>query len=174
MLFVPLIGSDLGLDTGQTALMLTVFLAAGVLGSLAGGAAADRFGARRIIVAALALTVPVGLVVALESPNATLLYVVAAGAGFLLTGAYTGLTVAGQQSMPDNAGMVTGLNVGLASGLGGLAVAPLALIAEHVGLRPALAAALIAGPLVALAICPLLRSTSVTAAAINSKPGSRT
>jgi FSR family fosmidomycin resistance protein-like MFS transporter len=164
MLFVPLIGGDLGLHAGQTALMLTVLLAAGVLGSLAGGAAADRFGARRIIAAALVLTVPFGLVVALEGPNSMLLYVVAAGTGFLLTGAYTALTVAGQQSMPNNAGMVTGLNVGLASGLGGLAVAPLALIAEHVGLRSALAAALIAGPLVALAICPLLRSASATTA----------
>jgi FSR family fosmidomycin resistance protein-like MFS transporter len=172
MLFVPLIGSDLGLDAGQTAALLTVLLAAGVLGSLAGGAAADRFGARRSIAAALALTVPVGLVVALASPNAVLLYVVAAGAGFLLTGAYTGLTVAGQQLLPNNAGMVTGLNVGLASGLGGLAVAPLALLAEHVGLRAALALALIAGPLVAVAICPLLASASEAMAATDTKRGS--
>ena len=145
---------------GQTSVTLTVLLAAGVLGSLAGGAAADRFGAQRSIVGVLGMTVPVGLVVASQSPSVMLLYIVAAAAGFLLTGAYTALTVAGQQSMPNNAGMVTGLNVGLASGLGGLAVAPLALMAEQIGLRAALALALITGPLVAVAICPLLASTT--------------
>jgi hypothetical protein len=58
--------------------------------------------------------------------------------------------------------MVTGLNVGLSTGIGGLAVAPLALLAEHVGLQSALALALIAGPLVAAALCPVLSSTSET------------
>jgi FSR family fosmidomycin resistance protein-like MFS transporter len=160
MLLVPLIGSELGLDGGGAAYLLTTFLAAGVLGSLSGGTAADWFGARRIIVGALMLTIPVGLVVAFINPGTSLLFVVAAVAGFLLTGAYTGLTVAGQQQMPGSAGMVTGLNVGLSSGIGGLAVAPLALLAEHIGLRPALALALIAGPTIAVALCPLLAWTS--------------
>jgi FSR family fosmidomycin resistance protein-like MFS transporter len=151
-LMLPLLGSEVGLGPGGAAQLVTVFLAAGVLGSLVGGAASDRVGARWIIAGTLVLTVPVGLTVALVEPAGPSLFALAAASGFLLTGANTGLTLAGQQQLPDDAGMVTGLNVGLTSGIGGLAVVPLASLADDVGLRIALASALTAGPLLALAV----------------------
>jgi FSR family fosmidomycin resistance protein-like MFS transporter len=132
--------------------VLTVFLAAGVLGSLACGTASDRLGARWIIAGALLLAIPIGLGLGLGQPSGPMLFVVAAASGFLLTGAYTGLTLAGQQRLPDNAGMVTGLNVGLTSGIGGLAVVPLASLADDIGIRMAISLALTIGPLLAIAI----------------------
>lgn len=151
-LFLPLLGSEVGLGASGAAHLLTVFLAAGALGSLACGSASDRLGARRVVAGALALAVPLGLGMILVEPRGLGLFAFAATTGFLLTGAYTGLTVAGQRRLPDNTGMVTGLNVGLTTGLGGLAVIPLAALADDVGLRTALAGALILGPLLALVI----------------------
>jgi FSR family fosmidomycin resistance protein-like MFS transporter len=151
-LFLPLLGSEIGLGAGAAAHLLTVFLAAGALGSLACGSASDRLGARRMVAGVLTLTIPLGPGVALIEPGGLALFALAAMSGFLLTGAYTGLTVAGQRQLPDNAGMVTGLNVGLTTGLGGLAVIPLAALADDIGLRTALSVALLLGPLAALAI----------------------
>jgi FSR family fosmidomycin resistance protein-like MFS transporter len=151
-LLLPLLGHEIGLGASGAAQVLTVFLAAGVLGSLACGTASDRLGARWIIAGALLLAIPIGLGLGLGQPSGPMLYVVAAASGFLLTGAYTGLTLAGQQRLPDNAGMVTGLNVGLTSGIGGLAVVPLASLADDIGIRSAVALALTIGPLLAVAI----------------------
>jgi FSR family fosmidomycin resistance protein-like MFS transporter len=151
-LLLPLLGHEIGLGPSGAAQVLTVYLAAGVLGSLACGTASDRLEARWIIAGALVLTVPTGLGLWLLPPNGPGLFVLAASTGFLLTGAYTGLTVAGQQRLPGDAGMVTGLNVGLTSGIGGLAVVPLASLADDIGIRAALSLALIVGPLLAAAI----------------------
>lgn len=151
-LLLPLLGHEVGLGGGGAAQVLTVFLAAGVLGSLIGGAASDRLGARWIFAGSLALTIPIGLLLALAQPNGLGLFAVAATSGLLLTGSYTALTVAGQEHLPDDAGMVTGLNVGLTSGIGGLAVVPLAALADDLGIRAALALALIVGPVLAAGI----------------------
>jgi hypothetical protein len=48
---------------------------------------------------------------------------------------------------------------------------PLALLAEYVGLRSALALALTAGPLIAIAICPFLDWTSEMTAGAHPEPG---
>ncbi len=151
-LFLPLLGSEIGLGASGSAHLLTVFLAAGALGSLASGAASDRLGPRWVIAGALTLTIPLGAGLLIVTPGGIGLFALAATTGFLLTGVYTGLTVAGQQRLPGDAGMVTGLNVGLTSGIGGLAVVPLAALADDIGLRTALALALTVGPLLALAV----------------------
>ena len=44
------------------------------------------------------------------------------------------LTVRAQELMPDSAAMVSGLMLGFAVGMGGLAVTPMAALAEHIGL----------------------------------------
>jgi len=56
-----------------------------------------------------------------------------------LNGSFVVMTVRGQESVPGSVGMVTGLMLGLSVGLGGLAVTPIALLAEQVGV-PAAAA----------------------------------
>ena len=54
--------------------------------------------------------------------------------GLLLNGSFVVLAVRGQESVPGNLGMVSGLMLGLSIGLGGLAVAPMAAVAERAGL----------------------------------------
>src|SRR5437867_1028276 len=58
-----------------------------------------------------------------------------------LYGSFVVLAVRGQESMPGNLGMVSGLMLGLSIGLGGLAVAPMAAVAERAGLEVVLYAA---------------------------------
>ena len=61
--------------------------------------------------------------------------------GLLLNGSFVVLAVRGQESMPGNLGMVSGLMLGLSIGLGGLAVTPMAAVAERAGLPTVLYAA---------------------------------
>ena len=61
--------------------------------------------------------------------------------GLLLNGSFVVLAVRGQESMPGSLGMVSGLMLGLSIGLGGLAVTPMAILAERVGIEPVFVAA---------------------------------
>jgi FSR family fosmidomycin resistance protein-like MFS transporter len=76
----------------------------------------------------------------------------AAASGFLLNGSFVVLTIRGQESLPSSVGMMSGIMLGLSVGLGGLAVTPLALLAEQVGLPNATAVAACLGGLAALAM----------------------
>src|SRR5207248_8556307 len=64
--------------------------------------------------------------------------VATAVSGMLLNGSFVVLAVRGQESMPNSLGMVSGLMLGLSIGLGGLAVAPMAIVAERAGIPPVL------------------------------------
>jgi len=54
--------------------------------------------------------------------------------GFFLNGSWISLTVRGQESVPGSIAMMSGLMLGLSVGLGGIAVTPFGIIAEHYGL----------------------------------------
>jgi MFS family permease len=96
------------------------------------GFLADRFGRDTVIVASLLLSPPCGLLM-LHGPGA-LLWIGAALVGLTLTGSMVALTVRGQELMPRSVAMVSGLMLGFSVGMGGLAVAPMAALAEQIGL----------------------------------------
>ncbi|HLI28810.1 MAG TPA: MFS transporter [Chloroflexota bacterium] len=150
--FIPLLGRARGLSLGEATLPLTAFLLVGACGSLVGGLAADRWGRDRVLVASLLGSVPFGLYVALGGDAGLGLLLAAAGAGCCLNGSFTALTIRGQESVPGNVGMVTGILLGLSVGLGGLAVTPLALLAERAGLSTAAALAAVLPLLAAMAV----------------------
>lgn len=150
--FIPLLARDRGLSLGQGAQILTIYLVAGATGGLVGGFAADRWGRDRVIIASLLLSVPFGLYVALGHDAGPSFTAAAAASGFLLNGSFVVLTIRGQESVPGSVGMVTGIILGLSVGLGGLAVTPLALVGERVGLPMAAAIAAGLGGCAALAM----------------------
>ena len=150
--FIPLLGRARGLSLGEATLPLTAFLLVGACGSLVGGLAADRWGRDRVLVGSLLASVPFGLYVALSGDAGLGFLLTAAGAGFCLNGSFTALTIRGQESVPGSVGMVTGILLGLSVGLGGLAVTPLALLAETAGLSTAAALAASLGLLAAAAV----------------------
>jgi FSR family fosmidomycin resistance protein-like MFS transporter len=139
--FIPLLATSRGASLGEGATTLTAYLLAGAAGGLAGGYVSDRLGRDVTIVISLLLSVPFGLYLALVNSTGPDFVLAAAISGFMLNGGFVVTTVRAQESVPGSVGMVTGLLLGLSIGLGGVAVTPLALMAEHIGLPAATALA---------------------------------
>jgi FSR family fosmidomycin resistance protein-like MFS transporter len=139
--FIPLLARARGMSFAEATVPLTAYLIAGACGSFAGGFAADRWGRDRTLVGSLLLSVPFGLYLALSGDAGLTFTLAAAGSGFFLNGSFAILAIRGQESVPGSVGMVTGIMLGLSVGLGGLAVTPLAILAERIGLPQASAIA---------------------------------
>jgi FSR family fosmidomycin resistance protein-like MFS transporter len=134
----------------EAAAALTVMLTTGVVGTLAGGWLADRFGRRVVISGSLTALFPLlVLLVAAQSAAAALLLLVPIG--LALFAPFSVMTVLGQEYLPGRVGTASGVTVGLAVSLGGLAAPILGRIADLHGVRAALAA-LVFVPLVGAAI----------------------
>ncbi len=134
----------------EAATALTVMLTTGVVGTLAGGWLADRFGRRVVISGSLTVLFPLlVLLVAAQSAAAALLLLVPIG--LALFAPFSVMTVLGQEYLPGRVGTASGVTVGLAVSLGGLAAPILGRIADLHGVRAALAA-LVFVPLVGAAI----------------------
>ena len=138
--FVPLYFVDVlgrSEQAGNTALI--VFLVGGAFGTLVGGRLADRLGRRPVVMGSLLLATPLVLLfLALPAAAAMpLLFVIGASviASFSVT------VVMGQEYLPNRIGVASGVTLGLAIGLGGLAAPLLGLLADAHGLEPAFVAA---------------------------------
>jgi FSR family fosmidomycin resistance protein-like MFS transporter len=153
--FIPLLGQARGLSVGDAAQALTAFLFAAAVGGLLGGFAADRGGRDRVIVGSLLLSLPFGLLLALRPAADPGFFGAAVGCGFFLNASFVVLMIRGQESVPGSTGMMTGVTLGLTLGLGGLAVTPMALLAEWVGL-PLAAAVAVSGTALTAAAMRLL------------------
>ena len=116
---------------GTVASLLFVFLGAGAAGTLIGGPIADRFGARRFVIWAFLLTVPLGIL--FLKASGVLAFVVLALFGAASVATFTTTVVLGQAYLPRNPGMASGLIVGFALGTGGMAVTLLGRIADAYG-----------------------------------------
>jgi MFS transporter, FSR family, fosmidomycin resistance protein len=132
--FLPVFATQRGAVPAEAAQVLTVFLIAGAIGGFAGGAAADRLGRDRVVIGSLLLSVPFGVYLGTVGAFGLTFWVAVAASGFFLNGSWISLTVRGQESVPGSIAMMSGLMLGLSVGLGGIAVAPIALVAERVGL----------------------------------------
>jgi FSR family fosmidomycin resistance protein-like MFS transporter len=121
-------GLPLTADAGVTA----AFLLAGVLGTMAGGALADRFGRRRQLLISFAMLPPLGLLFLVLPGWSGYLALVLMGAATLSSFAVT--VVIAQELMPSRTGTASGLVLGLGFGIGGLAVGLLGAVADRVGL----------------------------------------
>ncbi len=149
---LPLLGHMRGLSVGEAAQTLTVYLAAVAIGGLLGGFAADRWGRDRVISVSLLLSVPFGLMVALRPEVDAVFFLATAFSGFFLNATFVVLTIRGQESVPGSVGMVTGIVLGFSLGLGGLAMTPLGLLAERIGLPEATALAAALGIVAAISV----------------------
>ncbi|MGP4078449.1 MFS transporter [Pseudalkalibacillus sp. R45] len=109
---------DYGLSIRQAQIYLFIFLAAGVLGTFLGGPLADRLGKRNMIFWSLAGTAPLALLL----PHVGLLMVIPLFflIGFILNTSFSVTVVYAQELVPGRIGMVSGLIVGLAFGMGAL------------------------------------------------------
>jgi FSR family fosmidomycin resistance protein-like MFS transporter len=151
--FVPLYEISRGHSKAYGTVVLSLFLFAGAVGTLLGGPLADRLGRRPVLLASLVATVPLIAVYTLVSGPVGVLALVLAGATIIGTFGVT--IVMGQEYMPGRVGMASGLSIGLAIGLGGIAVVSLGAIADAVDLQTAVLATIF-GPALAVVLTLLL------------------
>jgi len=135
--FIPLYWIQVfGASKGAGGAALTLMLSAGVAGTLAGGWLADRFG-RRVVVflSMIALCPLMAGFVAASSPAAALALLVPIG--LALYAPFSVMTVMGQEYLPGRVGTASGVTIGLAVTLGGLAAPVLGRVADLHGVRAA-------------------------------------
>jgi FSR family fosmidomycin resistance protein-like MFS transporter len=121
---------------------LTVLFAAGIVGTLGGGRLADRYGRVPAVRLGYLLTLP-GLALLVTVPSVGVAYAAAAVLGIGLYLPFSVHVTLGQEYLPGRVGTASGVTLGLAVSVGGI-LAPLwGTVADHAGLRTALAALLV-------------------------------
>lgn len=137
MTFIPLYyDTHLGLGTAVATTLLTVYQAAGALGTMVGGWMADRWGRREVIIGTMLLSVPFLWVFPHVSGVWTYGALIMSSAALVSTFGVT--TVLGQELLPDNIGLASGLSLGFAVGTGGIGATLLGYAADAWGLETAL------------------------------------
>lgn len=139
---------DLGASKAEGGAALTAFLFAGAVGTVAGGWLADRRG-RLVTIRVGFLVVLPALVGLLLAPTQLVAMAFVVATGFTLFVPFSVFVVLGQDYLPHRIGTASGVTVGLAVGVGGLASPVLGWIAESIGLHSALSL-LLALPVIAL------------------------
>jgi FSR family fosmidomycin resistance protein-like MFS transporter len=117
------------LSVRNAQICLFVFLGAVALGTFAGGPIGDRFGRKHVIWFSILGVLPFSLALPWVGLVPTVLLTVAIG--LILSSAFTGIIVFGQELLPNKVGTVAGLFFGLAFGIGGLGAAGLGWLADH-------------------------------------------
>jgi FSR family fosmidomycin resistance protein-like MFS transporter len=135
------------------ATMVSVFQFAAVLGTLAGGPAADRWGLKTVIVGSMACMIPLLYLFQYISGVWTILFV--ALAGFVIVSTFAVTVVLAQELLPQHVGFASGLILGFAIGLGGVGTTLLGWVADHRGL-PAVFTTMIIFPVIGLLIALFL------------------
>ena len=143
--FVPVALTRQGMSLAEAGSATAVYLFAVGAGGFVGGPLADRWGARRVIILSLVLSVPF-LAIAPALPGWTLVAVLSIG-GFLLQSTLPVNVTFGQMIAPISAATVSSLMMGFAWGTGGLAVPFVGMAADRIGIERTL---------VTLSVVPLI------------------
>lgn len=122
-----------GLSIKNAQYFVFAFMIAGVLGTFFGGPLADRFGKKNIIVFSMLGSAPLALLL----PHVSLVWVVPLFLciGFISSSSFSVIVVYAQELVPGKVGMVSGLIVGLAFGLGALGAVVLGKLADVYSLQ---------------------------------------
>ncbi|WNB90779.1 MFS transporter [Bacillus sp. NEB1478] len=119
---------DYGLTIRQAQVYIFVFMAAGVLGTFFGGPISDRLGKRNMIFWSMIGTAPLALL--LPHVGLWAIFPLFFVIGFILNTSFSVTVVYAQELVPGRIGMVSGLIVGLAFGMGALGSVVLGKIAD--------------------------------------------
>ncbi len=160
--FVPLWIVAQGGSAAEGNRMLSAMLVAGVLGALALGPVADRLGLRRTLFATTIVLAPLVLLFIRGGGAVGAVALMLAGA--CVVGTFGVVMVLSQAYMPRHVAMASGLNVGLAVGLGGVCAVALGTVADRIDLETALTLC---------AVSPLLAAVVVLALPASAAPHGR-
>jgi len=135
--FIPLFFTGIRhLDPRYGGWLVSLFLGAGAVGTLLGGAAADRFGRRTLLIVSMSILPP--LLLMLTRTNGIVTMMAATIAGMAVVSTFSVAMVMAQDLMPERIGMISGLLIGFAVGMGGIGVTLLGAIADRWGLQTAM------------------------------------
>ena len=151
--FIPLYEISRGNGAGYGTRVLALFLFAGALGTLVGGPLADRVGRRKVLLGSFIISPPLIATYVLVDGGVGLVALFFAGAAVI--GTFSVSLVMSQEYLPGRVGVASGLSIGLAIGLGGIAALSLGAVADAVDLETALLCTAL-GPLLCIALTLLL------------------
>ena len=154
--FVPLYEVSLGHSKSYGNYVFAGMLLVGAIGTLLAGPLADRVGLRTVLMGSLIVCTPLILVFLLVGGALGIVALACTGAAVIGTFGIT--MVMAQEYLPGNIGMASGLAVGFAIGLGGVAAVILGAVADSIDLKTAMYVSA-AAPLVALGLTMLLPRT---------------
>lgn len=136
--FIPLYWVNVfGQSEAAGALALVIFCASGVACNIAGGLLSDRIGCVPVIRLAFTL-MPVAVLAFSLAPCAAWAYAVLPLLGFVLYAPFSSQVVLGQRLLARNIGFASGVTLGLATSLGGVAQPLLGRVADMAGLPVAI------------------------------------
>jgi len=108
--------------------LLTVYLAAGAIGTLGGGILSDRYGSKQVMLWSI---LPISVMLYLFSlTHGAEVFVVLSVTSALLSCAFSSTLVLAQQMMPGNVAVASGLTIGLSVGLGAIGAVVLGQVAD--------------------------------------------
>lgn len=116
--------------------LVTIMLATGAIGGVIGGFISDYFGRKRLIIGSLLISTPLFFGFFLTQGVLSTIFLALAGAALLSSFSVT--IVAAQEAIPNNKALASGLTMGFAGGLGGLAVIFMGRIADIWGISAAI------------------------------------
>ena len=148
--FVPLWVVSLGHSKADGSRLLFLMLLAGAVGTLILGAVADVIGLRTTLVVTQALIAPLIIVFVYVGGVAGVVALMLVGV--CVVGTFGVTMVLSQLYLPRHVGMASGLSVGLAMGVGGVAAVVLGAVADAVDLKAALTICAVA-PAVGVLFC---------------------
>jgi len=151
--FVPVMLTRRGLSVAAAGASVALYLFGSGIGGFLGGPAADRFGARAVIIWSLVLSCPF-LFIAPFLTGWHFVVVLAIGGLFLQSTLPVNVTF-GQSLAPVSAATVSSLMMGFAWGTGGLSVPLAGLIADRVGIEHMLVGVSVVPLLAAACALPL-------------------
>jgi FSR family fosmidomycin resistance protein-like MFS transporter len=113
---------------------LAAMLVAGAVGTLVGGQLVDRIGRRPVLIGTIVAQIPL-LVGFMLAPGGILAGALLAAIGFVTVMSFSVTVVMGQEYLPSRLGIASGVTLGFAIGVGGIAAALLGVLADHSGLE---------------------------------------
>ncbi|HEX2293309.1 MAG TPA: MFS transporter [Gaiellaceae bacterium] len=134
--FVPLWVVSLGHSESYGSNLLSLMLFAGGAGTLAVGPLADRIGRRPVLLASVVSVPPLTLL--FVAVGGTIGVVALALVGVCVVGTFGLIQVMTQEYMPTRLGLASGISIGFAIGLGGVAAVVLGAVADAVDLETAM------------------------------------
>lgn len=134
--FLAVVWTQRGMPLTLAGFSLAIYALAGALGDLVGGRLSDRYGRKNVLVGAIVLAIPALYLFLLTKGPLSLVFLALFGCASAASVPVS--VVYGQELMPESRGLVSGLLLGLAWGVGSLLVTAVGALADHIGLEPAL------------------------------------